>query len=91
MTSFCVCIVKVDDFVEELYEYTWSLEWTLCDEETKAMALCQAGFGHAAARDADIPDDDAAVSPLDAECLGYIPESDTIMEYRYHLEKGKSC
>ena len=89
---------QVDDYVEELYEYRWSLEWAPCDggdgspedrtaAAATAAALCQAGFGDSAA--ADLPDGDAALSPLDAECLGYIPETDTVMEYRYHLEKGE--
>ena len=40
--------------------------------------------------DADVVDGGATGfdHPLDAKCLTSLPETDAILEYRYHFEKG---
>ena len=78
---------QVEDYVEESFEYRWSFEWSDCGAREVAAALCQAGFGRQ-----DVRADDGAFSsyPLDADCLSDIAETETVMEYRFHLEKGKT-
>ena len=43
--------------------------------------------------DADVVDGGATGfdHPLDAKCLISLPETDAILEYRYHFEKGSNA